>query len=49
MIVNKNNPKFHWILMKLQQFEDLLQLQIDLINNERENTELTEINYKQSN
>lgn len=53
MIVNKNNPKFHWILMKLQQFEDLLQLQIDLINNQRENTELTvystEINYKQSN
>lgn len=48
--MNKNNPKFHWILMKLQQFEDLLQLYIDLTNNQRENTELTvystEINYK---
>lgn len=32
MIVNKNNPKFHWILMKLQQFEDLLQLLIDKLN-----------------
>lgn len=51
--MNKNNPKFHWILMKLQQFEDLLQLYIDLTNNQRENTGLTvystEINYKQSN
>lgn len=51
--MNKNNPKFQWILMKLQQFEDLLQLYIDLTNNQRENTELTvystEINYKQSN